>query len=181
MVYCKTLQILWRLGGKKADPCFFTSPLLFLLYTFYHSFTLPPHFSRSPSSLHYFIVSQCRFQCLAFLSAASHTGPPPVFSPQVTHTHKQTHGNTPSTCLPSSYMSSRFPNPVQQTSELGSRLAWGDLQRYNSETSTSIRVWFTAQSTLAQEHSDIRVIKTSYWGEPSEHYLLITGTVTRPH
>lgn len=59
-----------------------------------------------PLSLHYFIVSQCRFHCLAFLRAV----PPPGLR------------NTPSTCLPGSYMSSCFPNPVQQTRQLGARL-----------------------------------------------------------
>lgn len=70
----------------------------------------PPLLQSLILSLHYFIVSQCHFHCLAFLRAVPHTGPPPGLR------------NTPSTCLPGSFMSSCFPNPVQQTRQLGATL-----------------------------------------------------------
>lgn len=100
------LDILWGMGGQKPELYFLTSPLLFLLYAYHLSFTFPPCFS-----LHYFIVSQCWPHCLVFLSVLPHTGPPPGLR------------NMPSKCQPCSDMSSYFPNPVQQTRQLGARLA----------------------------------------------------------
>lgn len=128
----------------------------------------PSLFRSLAFSLHDFIVSQWHSHCLAFLLAVPQTRPPPGLR------------NTPNTCLPGSDMSSCFPKAVQQTRQLGARLAGGDLRRHNSLLRPLPIVTFDSESLRAGTNKYVNC-RTLFPLEVKKADQVIVEDNTLPH